>query len=226
VLFDENMRYVEDWDLWLRMSQRGCPMAWLEEIVCCYRIHAGAMVRHAELMKAGMITMLDKLYSQPDLPAEIIALRNQAYANVYLNAAARFYAIGAEDEGKSCLATAVRLDPALLEQDPPRVYSSLASFALTPLVEDSEAYIDALFSNLPVDAGLPDWSPRRARGLVWAVAAFEAMQRQQYGAAVRNAFSAARHDMRWLRHKGLLSISRQAVMHTIRDVRSSGRKAA
>jgi len=100
------MRYIEDWDLWLRMSHLGCRMDWLREPVCSYRIHGGNMVRHAMLMKIGMITMFDKLYTHADLPAEILALRDPAYAHAYLNAAARAFAADAAAEGRECLASA------------------------------------------------------------------------------------------------------------------------
>ena len=102
---------MEDWDLWLRMSYAGCRMDWLEEPVCYYRIHGGNMVRHARLMKAGMLTMFDKLFAQSELPVEVLAMRDQIYANVYLNAAARAYAAGDANEGKACLGNAIQLNP-------------------------------------------------------------------------------------------------------------------
>jgi len=211
-LFDETMQRIEDWDLWLRMAHLGCAMDWIKEPVCYYRIHGGNMVRNVRLMKEGMVTMLEKLFSQPCLPAEIMALRDRAYANVYLNAAARAYAAGAVEEGKAWLTNAVELNPALLKGNPPRVLDSLASFALNPLAGDADAFMDMLMSNLPERDGIPRWSRRKARGLLHAVAAFEHYQRQAYKSVVREAISALSLDPSWLRNRGLISITGRSLV--------------
>jgi len=210
-LFDERIKGPDDWDLWLRMAQQGCQMTWLKEPVCKYRIHGGNMVRNALLMKTGMIIMLDKLFAHSDLPGEIMALRDQAYANVYLNAAARAYAAGAVKEGKAWLVNAVELNPALLEGNPPQVLDTLASFALTPLAGKATAFMDTLLSNLPGQGGIPRWSRRKARGLLHAVAAFEGYQRQEHLAVATHALLALLHDPGWVRNRGLFSITGRAL---------------
>jgi hypothetical protein len=217
-LFDERMPYVEDWDLWLRMSHAGCQMDWIEEPVCYYRIHGGNMVRNALLMKQGMITMLDKLYAQPDLSPEILALRDSAYANVLLNAAARAYAANAPEEGKESLSQALELDPSLLNGDPPRVLSSLASFALSPLTEDAEAFMDVLLNDMPEGLSLVNWSRRKARGLLHAVSAFECYQRQEEKAVARHVLLALTYDPRWMRNRGLFSITGRALWNQARSL--------
>jgi len=205
-LFDERMPYVEDWDLWLRMSHAGCQMDWLEEVVCKYRIHGGNMVRNALLMKQGMITMLDKLYAQPDPSPEILALRDSAYANVLLNAAARAYAANAPKEGKESLSQALELDPSLLNGDPPRVLNSLASFALSPLTENAEAFMDVLLNDMPESLSSIQWSTRKARGLLHAVAAFEHYRCREHLAVAKHVILALLHDPGWVRNRGLFSI--------------------
>ncbi len=210
-LFDEKMRYVEDWDLWLRLSYAGCRMDWLPRPLCCYRIHGSTMTRNVQLMKAGMLAMFDKFYAQPGLPAEALALRDAAYANVYLNTAARAYAAGDGEEGKECLARAVALNPALRQGNPPRALDSLASFALTPLVNDAEAFMDMVVSNLPEGIGIPRYSRRRARGLLHAVNAFEHNRREEQMIAARHALTAVLYDPAWLQNRGLLSLVGRAM---------------
>ncbi|NJM39418.1 MAG: glycosyltransferase [Anaerolineae bacterium] len=107
--FDETMKRIEDWDLWLRLAHLGCKFAWLREAACYYRIHGSNMVRDVGLMRDGMLTMLDKLYAHDGLPADVLALRNKAYANVYLNTAGRAYAADTIEEGRAALGRASRV---------------------------------------------------------------------------------------------------------------------
>ena len=211
-LFDEKMCYVEDWDLWLRMSHLGCRMDWVNQLVCCYRIHGGNMVRDAQMMKDGMLTMLDKLYAQPNLPSEIICLRSRAYGNVYLNAAARAYASGGAVEGAECLRCAVELNPALLEGNPPYIFASLASFALTPFSNGARDFMDRVVDNLPEGFGVSRWSRHKAHGLLHAVAAFEDFQCEKNSLVLREALLAFAVDPSWVRNRGLLSIAGRSLI--------------
>lgn len=215
-LFDEDMRYVEDWDLWLRLAAAGCPMAWLREPVCLYRFHGSNTVRNVRPMQAGLLRMLDKFYVQPDLNEEALRLRRPAYANAYLNAAARAYAAGAVEDGRTWLSAAFELDPTLLAGDPPRFLNSLASFALIPLVEDGPAFMTAVVRNLPAVYDIRAWSLRRANSLYRTVAAFDAYQRGDYRRVTANAFAALIADPRWLRNRGLLAITGRALFRSLR----------
>jgi glycosyltransferase involved in cell wall biosynthesis len=214
-LFDEAMQRIEDWDLWLRMSRIGCKMAWLHKPVCYYRFHGGNMVRDVHLMKAGMVRMLDKFYAQSDLPVAALALRDLAYAHVYLSASARAYAAGAIEEGKASLKLATRLNPALLEGDPPQLLDSLAAFALIPLVEDAATFMEMLVHNLPEGLGIPRWSARKARGLLYAITAFDCRQRREYWHVVKGGLSALVLDPSWLRNRGLISIVGHSLARSI-----------
>lgn len=204
-LFDESMRYVEDWDLWLRMASLGCRMAWLEQPVYLYRIHASNMVRQAVLMKNGMLYMFDKFFALPGLSAELSALRGTAYGHAYLNAAARSLAAGDGAEGKACLSAALENDPALLQNYPPLAIDTLASFALTPLCPDAKQFMALLAENLP--APLEGWSRRKVFGTLYAVEAFERAQRRDGRGALGSALRAILHDPAWLRNRGLLAVA-------------------
>ena len=45
--FDPALRHAEDVDLLLRLATAGCRGAWLEEVLCGYRVHGGGASRHA-----------------------------------------------------------------------------------------------------------------------------------------------------------------------------------
>lgn len=203
-LFDENMRFVEDWDLWLRMSLLGSRMQWLEKPVYLYRMHASSMVRQAVMMKNGMIAMFDKFFARPDLPPEAAALRGKAYGHAYLNAAARAMAGGDGAEGRACLTAAFEHNPALLDGNPPAAIDTLASFALTPLCPDAKQFMALLADSLP--APLAHWPRRKVFGALYAVQAFEKAVHQQPG-VMGLAFKAILNDPAWLRNRGLLKLA-------------------
>jgi glycosyltransferase involved in cell wall biosynthesis len=208
-LFDEKMPYVEDWDLWLRMSFLGCQMAWLEKTVCYYRIHGGNMVRHAVLMKNGMLRMFEKLFSQPELPAVIKVLENQAIAYAYLNGAARAYAAGDALEGKDCLKRAIQLDPRLLAGIPPKALDSLISFALSSLCDDALKFVEQLAGNMPDE--LQSWSARKLLGLLHAVSAFDGEKQGKQKAVFMSGMQAFWNDPSWLLNRGLVLITLRAL---------------
>jgi glycosyltransferase involved in cell wall biosynthesis len=218
-LFDESMRRIEDWDLWLRLSGAGCRMAWLEAVVCEYRLHGGNMVRDFLLMKAGMVRMLDKFYEAEPVPAEAIALRSRAYGNIYLNAAGRALAAGDLQEGRNALAESFSCDPGLLEGEPPKALGSLASFALSPLCSDPQAFMGLLGQALCLEKRLPDWSERRLLGLLHAVRAFDGYEREGGWAVTLDALRAATMDLHWAGNRGLMAIAARSILNAKRGER-------
>lgn len=147
--FDESLRACEDWDLWLRLAQVGCPFTTFQRVVCAYRMHEGQMTRQPERMRTAMLRVLDKVYSTPDLPANWQAQQDKAYATAYLKAAGRAYHAQALASAKEDLATAVRHDPCLLDQEADALRNHLAGWALAPGVTDVRQFLDRVYQNLP-----------------------------------------------------------------------------
>jgi glycosyltransferase involved in cell wall biosynthesis len=208
-LFDETMRFVEDWDLWLRLSSLGCRMEWLKQPVYLYRMHDTNMVRQAVRMKNGMIAMFDKYFGRPDLPPEAVALKGEAYGHAYLNAAARSLAGGDGKESQDCLKKAYENNPRLLAGQPPEMLATLASFALSPLCNDPGKYMNILAENLP-DA-LQGWSRQQILGVLNGVEAFDSAGKLNSRGVIQNALAAVVRDPRWLNNRGLVAIAGRAL---------------
>lgn len=205
-LFDPAMHGADDWDLFLRLAQHGCPMAWLKEPVCYYRFHGTNMTQDPTLMNAGTFRMLGKFFAQPGLSGEIVGLRDLAYAHAHLGAAARAFAGKQARAGAEHLQQAICFDSTLLAGEPPRWLDSLAGFALTPLVSDPLAFADLVAAHLPVEIDSRRWTLQRIRATILAVAAFDRYQQGRYGDATRHALNALRADPTWLRNRGFCSI--------------------
>jgi len=220
-LFDEEMRYVEDWDLWLRLSHAGCRMGWLRQSVCLYRIHGQNMVRDVHQMKLGMVHMLDKFYARLDVSEPLKRLRSRAYGNIYLNIAARALAGGLGSEAAASLAQAVAADPSLAGSDPPRFLQSLASFALSSWVVDAKAFMREAVNLLAV-AGLPAYSVREAHALLAATTAFDRYQQGEYGKVPGHVLLALARDSHWWRNRGLLSVGVRSAAYALCPPRRKG----
>ena len=205
-LFDAQQYYVEDWDLWLRLSYAGCRMAWEPTVVYLQTIHESNMVRNAAQMSAGLFRLFDKFFAQPKLSDDLLRQRDRVFASAHVNAAVRALGAGAVAQGTEHLAAAIRLDSTWLDDDPPAVLQSLASTALTQQVRDVERYVADVCASLPTVSSRLARSPRQFRAMIRATAAFEDFANGCRSSARRKAASALFLDWAWLRNRGLLSI--------------------
>ena len=205
-LFDVQQHYVEDWDLWLRLSYTGCQMSWEPTVLCLRAVHEGSMARNATAMTAGMFRLLDKFFAQPGLPEAICQQRDKVYAQAHLFGAVRYFGAGVPADGEANLKAAIQLDPTLLEGEPPGVLQSLASTALTHQVQNGEQYVRDMCESLPRVSPRLSRSPRQMHALVRATAAFEALVNKQRWEARKNAVGAILLDPTWLYNRGMLSI--------------------
>jgi len=205
-LFDAQQHYLEDWDLWLRLAYAGCLMAWEPAVVCLRTMHEGNMVRNAARMSAGLFRLLDRFFAQPDLPEDVRQQRDQVYANAHLFAAVRFFGAGTGADGEEHLIAAIRLDPTLSDDEPPRVLQSLASTALTHQVHNVEQYVAEVCHSLPKVSPRLARSPRQMRAIIRATAAFNDLANGRREQARLKAAWALLTDPVWLRNRGMLSI--------------------
>jgi len=210
--FDEQNPQTGDTDLWLRLAYAGCHMAWVESVVCCYRMHEANMMRDGIRMKQGRLALLDKFFADPDLPAELEALRNQAYARAYLSGACREYGAAQTQEAKSDLARAIQIDPHLLDDRGMQILEMLVSEAGFPLTADPFAYIKTAFNNLPASAGELHRRRRVAIGQVAMAQLFYAHGKRDWHTVRRMLLIATSNDPSWLRNRGVISISLEALL--------------
>ncbi|MGQ9854901.1 MAG: glycosyltransferase family 2 protein, partial [Candidatus Oleimicrobiaceae bacterium] len=184
--FDPEIFSREDYDLLLRLAYAGCKMAWLKQIVCCYRVHGES--RHAQLYKTRHHwKVLEKFFARPELPPEIRARQSEVLKREELNVALWFYAAGDAEPGAAHLGNFF----AGQEWSPPASRSlavALGEQVCMPELGTSPlALVDFIWAHLP-----PEAAPLRPfRKLARASAAkrlfFEAHLRQDR-AAIRAMF--------------------------------------
>jgi glycosyltransferase involved in cell wall biosynthesis len=114
--FDERLCGAADWDLWLRIARGGRPWTTVDRPLADYRVRPDAMHQHSDAMAEDCRRVLDKLFADPGLPSEILALKPLAYQNVYLTAACDHYRAGDRAAGRRWFRAAVRMRPDLLTE--------------------------------------------------------------------------------------------------------------
>lgn len=96
-LLDESLHIALDWEWWLRAARQGSFLYLPGECFAVLRDHDQTKTR-AQSMKKGqdLLEVLDKIYGNPELPADADAVRQTAYARAYW-----FLAGGAVEGGQA-----------------------------------------------------------------------------------------------------------------------------
>jgi glycosyltransferase involved in cell wall biosynthesis len=151
-LFDEGIPSITaDWDMWLRIAQAGYRFACVQEPLGVYRIHRDSMLSDVVKLERGLFAVLEKVFSNPQLPADVAVLKKQALGEICFWIGCRYYAAGQWDDARRSLAAALALRPQLLRQ-PGRLLRFLRDDALSPRVRDPFQFVAGVFDHLPACA--------------------------------------------------------------------------
>ena len=109
--FDRNLRYAEDWDMWLRIA-KDYDFALVHEPLVFYREHANNKSKNYEGQLQSFCQILEKAFQSA--PPELNGLKKRAYGRAYLHAAWRALVIGQDAEKAHFLwRQALAFDPKL-----------------------------------------------------------------------------------------------------------------
>lgn len=202
----------EDWDLWLRLAYSGCSMAWTEEILCAYRIHAESMSQNSKRQSRSMILVLDKLYKRPDLSQYLQENKSRIYSMAYIRAAARLYVAGLTEDAEFDLVRAIQLNPGLLDKNGEELFNTLVGWTGNPLVKDPRQFLECVFDHLPVEAAVLVRRKQEAYGLVTKGDFFEAYQMKDWKKVRRSLVQIARHRPGLLLDRGVISVTLEMII--------------
>jgi glycosyltransferase involved in cell wall biosynthesis len=85
-LFDNSLRFNEDWEMWIRIASR-YEFASTKEILVYYRHHPGNSSNNWYMMQEGYQTVIDKAYnlaSSKLAPIKLQSLKKHSYSNANL----------------------------------------------------------------------------------------------------------------------------------------------
>jgi glycosyltransferase involved in cell wall biosynthesis len=108
--YDARSDVSADWDLWLRLAERG-PFDLVPRALVRYRYHAGGMSRSVRALERDNVGVLDRFFSAPERRARYGRLRRRAYANVFAVLAGGYLHARDLTATARCLALAALHDP-------------------------------------------------------------------------------------------------------------------
>ena len=132
------------------------------------------------------------------LPESWRHLRDLAYSNAFLRAAAQAYQTGNIDGAKSSLVKAVSLNPVLTANDFAALADQFAAWTDLPKTSDPLAFLERIYDNLP--ESLSELRKRRQQdlGRVAMALAFDSYHRGDLTMARSAAWRAFRYQPSWL----------------------------
>lgn len=207
-LFDEELTWSDDADMWLRLAQAGCIFGYIDEPVVQYRVHMRSMSAAVTLKQIeGWQTGLKKFFSIPDLAPDIRILEPQAYSVLHYETAGRYYRAREVEEAKAHLIQAVRVAG---KPDKQWFLSWLAGTARDPRTSDPLGLINTVFAHLPSEAEFLRSLRRRAYGEYYIASIFAAYYKGDFKAVRRYILPAIFHNPAILKNRGFWRASVQS----------------
>jgi glycosyltransferase involved in cell wall biosynthesis len=108
--FDTRLEILEDWDLAIRAS-RFCNLRSIEEPLTLYRTHPGNRSLNLDIHIAPGLSVLERLFDDPDLPEHVRAGRSLVYAHLYTMLAGGALKVGRYPDCVRWAFKALRADP-------------------------------------------------------------------------------------------------------------------
>ena len=210
--FDERLRSYEDWDLWLRLARLGCPMGWVAKPVSLYRFHPEQMTRLGSQMTTATFAVLDKVFTDPALPLGWLALRNQAYSQAFLRAAAQAFHAGDYSLAKDHLCRALELDAELAKAGGEKLANQFLAWMDLPKVKEPLQLLEKIYAHLPAELNALQRRSKQNLGQAAMQIALEAYQAGDLQAARAAILRAARYQPKRLLKRGVIAVLLRSVL--------------
>jgi hypothetical protein len=115
--FDSHFVGAQDRDLWFRLAAAGGVFVGLDEVLWSYRVHAGALSRDPDSLRADGLRLIDKSFADPRMPEHVRQRRGEALGVMWSGVSARLFERGRDAEGRQALCDAVCAWPDVLRED-------------------------------------------------------------------------------------------------------------
>ena len=204
---DENLHYVMDYDLWLRLAAQSFEFARIPSVLANFRVCDGTKSQaQAERFWPEIIRCYDRFFSIPSLPSDLRTLKQQAYDRALWQAGLAFFAAGNLAAGEDFCRRAID-GGRLLETEPEWAVAALVEQAFGSNRGAGEQYALTVLHSLNLQQEHSWFTASFAPARLYEALAF-VRQRQGDRAGVRRAVTKSlMFDRSRLHNLGLVMIS-------------------
>lgn len=142
----------------------GCKFACVDRALNYRRHRSGRVIRDLASGCASEIHCQNIIFDDPRCPADVLALRRVAHANIYMFWAYRAFAQNETELGREFLRKAVQWNPSILAGRPCELVNALVVTCSDDENVDHAELLKRVFAQLPPEM------PRLANQLEWAIA--------------------------------------------------------
>ena len=211
--FDTNLFAHDDWDLGLRLSYYGCEMIWCRESLVESLIHDNNIHLNAAKSIPSQKYILDKFFSQPKLPDQIIQKKKKIYSKLHLRNALSYYKNSVWEEARKNLEEAINLDPILIINDYEILIKVFADWANSYGISNRGSFINSVYDHLPFFIKDIKKYRRKTLGTTEVQYLFKS---RKAGIQPNNRLALIKimvYSPYWLRNKGVLSLGIRALFN-------------
>lgn len=213
--FDESLPMREGEDYWLRVALAGFRFGMIDEVLCHYESRETGMGKNWAKLERTMPMILQKVFSHPQLPAEIAAMRDEIYARSAISFALHHYArqdlpaAERHERARGYLHQAFDGKPIAgwrTDTFDPIVYMALASAP-----EQPEAALQIFFNEVCSGLAQRQWLYAHLFGKLHAIRAFRAYAAGRRTHTIYHIMRGLSYDRRLLNNRGIGGLLKRAL---------------
>jgi glycosyltransferase involved in cell wall biosynthesis len=177
-LFDERYTYVgEDLDINCRLGLAGCKFASVDKTLNYRRYHSNRIIKDLQATVDNTLRPLIELFQNPGCPANILKLKDKAFASHLLLWSAIAFLQDDTALGQEYCLSAISKDPTIITDNPTRLIDTLIYYSIVDESKPHEAILQRMIDQLPSKLAVPDdqykWAVARGyflrgiRAIIW-----------------------------------------------------------
>ena len=112
---DIDLYFAMDYDFWIRIAVNGLKLEYIPQCLANFRKYPSTKTVSGGLKKGlENLHIIEKTFSNPELPGEVKVLRGQAYSRAHFKLGMMYYGQGQMKPARKHLIKAIKLNPANL----------------------------------------------------------------------------------------------------------------
>ena len=205
--FDEGLAVSEDSELIWRLCIAGCRMAGVPKPLLIRGKPESTLSRDFYHHIENMMAFVNKIFSDPRMPPELLYLRDSVCAKYIVLTSASAYLAAKPEAGRDLLERAIFMDPTLADRNIDHLVNQFVHFVIGHGPEDPETTLRLAMQYLPGGKSFMGKFSRQSWHEFYMDRAFEAYQLGQPLRCRKYALRAlVNNPLAALRNRGLLSI--------------------